>query len=93
MYDQARSVGLGRNECGASFHGLRHARFHDLYEEITGFTPPVKHASSADFVANAIAVAGTAWKELDAHASAQVCYHAGHGDRSVSRVYIGSWRK
>jgi len=93
VYAEARSAGLGINECCASLHGLRHARFHDLYEETTGFTPPVKHASSADFVANAIAVAGADWKELDAHASAQVCYHAGHGDRSVSRFYIGSWRK
>lgn len=93
VYKEARSAGLGRDECGASFHGLRHSRFHQLYEETTGFTPPVKHASSADFIANAIAVAGAAWKELDAHAATLVCYHAGHGDRSVSRVYIGSWRK
>lgn len=93
VYAEARSAGLGRSECGVSFHGLRHARFHDLYEEVTGFTPPVKHETSADFVANAKAVAGDGWKELDAHASAQVCYHAGHGDRSVSRVYIGSWKK
>jgi len=85
VYEQAPSAGLGRSECGASFH--------DLYEERTGFTPPVKHVSSADFIANAIAVAGAAWQELDAHAATLVCCHAGHGDRSVSRVYVGSWRK
>lgn len=93
VYNETRKAGIGRNQCGASIHGLRHARLHELYESICGFKPPVKYITSAEFVAAAQKVAGSAWKELDAHASRQVTLQAGHGvDRYVFTQYLGSWR-
>jgi len=93
VYTETRNAGIGRNQCGASVHGLRHARLHELYESICGFKPPVKYNNSAEFVAAAQAVAGNGWKDLDGHASRQVTLQAGHGaDRYVFTQYLGSWR-
>jgi integrase len=93
VYREARAVGIGQAHCGASFHGLRHARFHELYEETCGFKPRVKHTSTAEFIHAAQAVSGTDWKQLDAEASRKVTLQAGHGvDRYVYTQYLGSWR-
>ncbi len=90
-YTTSRKAGIGRSACGASFHGLRHARLHALYQEITGFAPRVKFDSSAAFIDNAQAVAGDEWRALDAHANTQVIIQAGHGaDRHVYKQYLGA---
>ena len=93
VYREARAVGIGQAHCGASYHGLRHARFHEVYEEICGFKPRVKYSSTTEFIDAAMKVAGTDWKKLDAHASRIVTLQAGHGiDRYVYTQYLGSWR-
>jgi len=93
VYTEARNVDIGQAGCGASFHGLRHARMHELYEEVCGFKPRIKYASSEAFINAAEKVSGPDWKQLDAHASRMVTLQAGHGvDRYVYTAYLGSWR-
>lgn len=90
-YKTSRKAGIGRSLCGASFHGLRHARLHALYQEITGFAPRIKFDSSAAFIDNAQAVAGDEWQTLDAYANTVVTIQAGHGaDRHVYKQYLGA---
>ncbi|MBI9080454.1 MAG: integrase domain-containing protein [Pseudodesulfovibrio sp.] len=93
VYTEARAVGIGQASCGASFHGFRHARMHELYEEICGVKPRVKYTSTSDFINAAQSASGADWQQLDGHASRMVTLQAGHGvDRYVYTQYLGSWR-
>lgn len=93
VYRQAREAGLSRQRCGASFHGLRHARLQELYTEITGFLPPVKYDNKQEFIESAREIAGDKWQELDTYANTLVTLQAGHGaGRHIYKQYLGSWK-
>lgn len=94
VYRQARALGISREACGASLHGLRHAYACERYAEITGFAPRCLHASSEEYVATALAAAGEGWQKLDQDARLLLKGELGHGpDRDdVVCVYLGSRR-
>jgi integrase len=89
-YDLAQGAGLSKEECGASFHGLRHGYAQDRYEVLTGWPCPAKGGT----IEQAHAVGGDNWREIDRDARLLLKTEMGHGpDRdSVISVYIGSWR-
>ena len=90
-YSLATAVGISKDACGASFHGLRHAYAMERYEGLTGFRSP----SAGGTIEGARMQAGEGWKKLDADARNVLKAELGHGpDRdSVVSTYVGSWSR
>jgi integrase len=90
-YSLATAVGVTKEACGASFHGLRHAYAMERYESLTGFRSP----SVGGSVEEAKGIAGDGWKKLDQDARNLLKAEMGHGpDRdTIVSTYIGSWSK
>ena len=92
FYSTLHTHGLSKKSCGASSHGLRHARAQERYEQVTGFEPRCKFESREAFTSNARAKAGQAWIKLDQDARGIIKSELGHGpgrDDVVSQ-YLGS---
>lgn len=87
-YDMAQATGISRAECGASFHGLRHAYAQERYEQMTGF----KCRAAGGTLEEAVAVAGSGWKQCDEEARLILKGELGHGPErdSVVSTYIGT---
>jgi len=92
VYREARKLGISREKCGASLHGLRHARAHEIYKEISGFNPSCRFKTRDEFIDQARAYAGDRWQDRDNRARAEVCRQFGHSPsrRDVSNTYLGS---
>ncbi|PKN08018.1 MAG: integrase [Deltaproteobacteria bacterium HGW-Deltaproteobacteria-8] len=87
-YAFACAAGISQAVCGASLHGLRHAYAQERYASITGF----QCASAGGKLAEAMEIAGTAWRQLDSDARLLIKAELGHGpdrDDVVAR-YLGS---
>ncbi len=89
-YDMAQATGISRAECGASFHGLRHAYAQERYEQMTGF----RCQAAGGTLEEAVAAAGDRWQDRDEEARLLLKGELGHGPErdSVVSTYIGtSW--
>lgn len=84
----ASAVGISKDTCGASLHGLRHAYAQERYADITGFWC----TSAGGTLADAQEVLGASWRELDRDARLIIKSELGHGpdrDDVVAR-YLGA---
>jgi len=92
VYRIIRKYGISRREANASSHGLRNLYARERYERITGFKPPCKFESKADFKVNAERSAGNHWRKFDRDARQILMTELGHGpDRNdVISQYTGS---
>lgn len=88
----ARKHGLTSKDAGATLHGLRHERFHQMYVSHTGFEPPNQYDDTQAFQSSAHEAAGEEWPRLDAEARDAIEETAGHspGRRDISNAYLGS---
>jgi integrase len=73
-------LGITRKRRGVTAHGLRHQRFNDEYERITGEPAPVRGGKPVD-------------RALDRQARECIAEVAGHGRRQVVSAYCGSPRR
>ncbi|MBK7515044.1 MAG: integrase domain-containing protein [Betaproteobacteria bacterium] len=72
--------GITKRARGATGHGLRHERFGDEYEDMTGVPPPIRGG-------------GPVPPELDRAARLAVSQLAGHSRVRASAAYLGAVRK
>jgi hypothetical protein len=80
LYFVLRKHGVNRKKLGTSTHGLRHEGLNKLYKEITGAKSPVQGGKPGDVT-----------PETDRFARQQVAETAGHGKKSSSAAYLGSF--
>lgn len=87
-YACAHAVGISKEACGASLHGLRHAYTQERYADITGF----RCSSAGGTLVEAQEAAGNGWRQLDSDARLLIKAELGHGpdrDDVVAR-YLGA---
>jgi hypothetical protein len=71
-------IGITKKKLGVTGHGLRHQRFNDDYERITGEPSAVRGGKPVD-------------REVDAAARDKIAEIAGHGRRQIVSAYCGTW--
>lgn len=82
-----------KKDCGFSGHGLRHAYAQERYKNYTGFEPSAKFNSKAEFLSNAMSIAGESWSEKDKSIRSLLMAEMGHGGNrnDIISVYLGSY--
>jgi len=95
FYRTLKNHGITKDQSGASAHGLRHSYAQQRYEQLAGFVPPVKFASTTKFQSHAEQAAGAEWRIQDRDARLIIKSELGHGlDRDdVVSQYLGCVHK
>jgi hypothetical protein len=70
------TIGITKKKSGVTGHGLRHQRFNDKYEEVTGEPSAVRGGKRVD-------------PEIDRAARDHIAQIAGHGRRQIVSAYCG----
>lgn len=73
-------IGITRKQSGVTAHGLRHQRFNDDYELMTGEPSPVRGGNRVD-------------SKIDEAARRHIAEIAGHGRTQIVAAYLGKRRR
>ena len=77
MYRVLTKIGITRKQLGVTAHGLRHQKFNDEYERVTGKASPVRGGRPVD-------------RELDMAAREHIAQIGGHGRIQIVSAYCGT---
>ncbi|MFM0326441.1 helix-turn-helix domain-containing protein [Caballeronia glebae] len=80
FYRVLRKHGIRRSALGVTAHGLRHQKFHTMYESLSGVKAPIKGAEERPL------------KELHEEAKRQVVEAAGHSRPAIANAYLSTFR-